>query len=97
MRTTMSICIKTMSGDDAFYEYVNNCACKLLSHMQGIDERGKHRNSNVSSVKREQTTRVTQTVWPRSHPYRPYRPCHPFLDHLQAFLPHRRQYSPHWS
>lgn len=32
------ICIKTMSGDDEFYEYVNNRACKLLSRVQGIDE-----------------------------------------------------------
>jgi hypothetical protein len=35
------ICIKMMSGD-AFYEYGTNCACKLLSRVQGIDEgRGK--------------------------------------------------------
>ena len=28
-----------MSGDgDAFYEYVTNRACKLLSRVQGIDE-----------------------------------------------------------
>jgi len=35
----MSICIKTMSGDDVFYEYVTSCACKLLSHVQGGGDR----------------------------------------------------------
>src|ERR1700755_704715 len=97
------ICIKMMSGG-AFYEYGTNRECKLLSRVQGIDEgKGKQvgkKFANHQSFKCQwclQSTRVTQTVWLRSHPYRPcrpYHPCHPFLGHLQAFLPRGPRYSP---